>query len=63
MIFRLHQGDPMDPVAAGAHVELLPDKPGESISSQEEAYKITVSVEIVYLQSYSLRNKKTQMRL
>lgn len=55
MIFRLWQGDPMNPVAVGAYIELLPHKLAESISDQGEVYKITVSTEMNYPQSYSLR--------
>jgi len=54
-IFRLRQGDPTNLATTKVHVELLPHKPGEYISVQEEAYKIIVSVEIIYLQGYSLR--------
>lgn len=60
MIFRLLQGDPMSLAAAGLDVELLPHNPGESISSQGEAYKVIVSVELIYL---LFKKPKNQTRL
>lgn len=52
-----HKGHRMsiNPVAVGAHNELLPHKPGESIRDQGEVCKIVVSTEMNYLQSYSQR--------
>lgn len=35
IIFRLRQGDAVNPAAAGVQLELLPRKPGESISGQD----------------------------
>lgn len=66
MISRPWQGDPMN-LAPGVHVELLPHKSGGSISGwgggKDITYNIIVSIELIYLQSWSLRNKKTQTHL